>query len=468
MKRRDFIRNSVCAGLGVSAASGAIFDLQNILAATKVSANFNDYKALVCIFLYGGNDGDNTIVPRGSSYNSYANQRTTLAIPQNEILTINPLNGDGREWGFNPRFGEMQSLFEQGKLAVMANTGPLVVPTSQVQFRNETVPLPPNLFSHNDQQVQWQTSIPDNVNIATGWGGRMCDLISSSNGTWKNFTSISLGGANTIGVGDETSVYHVSDQGTIGLNWYDDNPNTTDLKSQAINQILALNNANELENEFADIKKRAINSNRVIRQALTATQPITSVFPDTHLARQLKMVARLISARNNLSLQRQVFFCELGGFDTHNEQVATQPNLLQELSQAMNAFYNATAELGISSKVTSFTASEFGRSYRVNGNGTDHGWGNHQFVLGGAVRGNRIYGQMPVLQINGPSDTYDNGRWIPTTSVDSYSATLARWFGATNDNLTTILPNLGRFSTSDLGFMNIENPINKPSIGKKN
>jgi uncharacterized protein (DUF1501 family) len=182
----------------------------------------------------------------------------------------------------------------------------------------------------------------------------------------------------------------------------------------------------------------------------------------------LKTVARLISARNNLSLKRQIFFCEIGGFDTHNEQVATQPNLLQEVSQSLNAFYNATVELGISDKVTSFTASEFGRSYRVNGSGTDHGWGNHQFVLGGAVRGNRIYGQMPILQIGGPNDTFDNGRWIPTTSVDSYSATLARWFGATSDNLTTILPNLGRFSTSDLGFMNIENPIREPITGKKN
>jgi uncharacterized protein (DUF1501 family) len=467
MKRRDFIRNSVCAGVGVSAAGGAIFDLQKILAATKVSANFNDYKALICIFLYGGNDGDNTIVPRGSGYNAYATQRTTLAIPQNEILSINPNNSDGREWGFHPRFNEMRNLFELGKVAVIGNTGSLVVPTTQTQFRNNTVPLPPNLFSHNDQQVQWQTSVPEDINLATGWGGRMCDLIRSSNGTWQNFTSISLGGSNTIGVGEATSLYHVSDQGTLGLNWYDDNPNTTDLKSQAINQILALNNNNEFENEFSDVKKRAIANNRVISQALTSTQPLTTVFPDTHLGKQLKMIARLISARNNLTLQRQVFFCELGGFDTHNEQVTTQPNLLQELSQAVNAFYNATIELGISDKVTSFTASDFGRSYKVNGSGTDHAWGNNQFVIGGAVNGKKIYGQMPVLQVNGPNDTYDNGRWIPTTPVDSYAATLARWFGATSENLTTILPNLGRFASSDMGFMNVPTTIRQSVIGRK-
>lgn len=466
MKRRDFIRNSVCAGLGMAASSGAAFDLQKILAATKLSAKFDDYKALVCIFLYGGNDGDNTIVPRGSGYSAYATQRTALAIPQDDILPINPINSDGREWGFNPRFAEMQSMFESGKLAVLANVGPLVVPTSRTQFRNETVPLPPNLFSHNDQQVHWQTSVPDNISVATGWGGRMCDLMRASNGTWSNFTSISLGGANTIGVGTDTSVYHVSDQGTIGLSWYNDNPNTTDLKSQAINQILALNNTNEFEDEYADIKKRAINNNRVITQALASTQPITTVFPDTHLGRQLKMIARLISARTNLSLQRQVFFCEMGGFDTHNEQVTTHPNLLQELSQAMNAFYNSTIELGISDKITTFTASDFGRSYRINGTGTDHSWGNNQFILGGAVNGKRIYGQMPILQVDGPNDTWDNGRWIPTTSVDSYSATLARWFGATESNLTTILPNLGRFPSSNLGFMNIPDLNIKPVMKK--
>ncbi len=466
MKRRDFIRNSVCAGLGAAASSGAILDLQKILAATKLSANFTDYKALVCLFMYGGNDGDNTIVPRGAGYNSYAAQRTGLAIPQNEILPINPLNGDGREWGFHPRMTEMQSLFEQGKIAVLGNVGPLAVPTTRAQFQNGSVPLPLNLFSHNDQQVQWQTSVPDSITTATGWAGRMADLMRASNGTWANFTSISLGGANTVNTGAETTVYHVSQQGTIGLSNYDDNPNTTDLKSQAINQILALNNENEFENEFRDITTRSINSNRVIRQALAATQPITTVFPDTHLGRQLKMIARLISARNNLSLQRQVFFCEIGGFDTHNEQVATQPNLLQELSQAMNAFYAATSELGLADKVTTFTASDFGRSYRINGSGTDHAWGNHHFIMGGDVLGKRIYGQMPVLQIDGPNDSWDNGRWIPTTSTDAYAATLARWFGATAANFTTILPNLGRFPSNNLGFMNAATPV-KSQVKRK-
>ena len=466
MKRRDFIRNSICAGLGAAASSGAIFDLQKILAATKLSANFTDYKALVCLFMYGGNDGDNTLVPRGAGYNSYAAQRTGLAIPLNEILPITPLSSDGREWGFHPRFTEMQNLFDQGKVAVLGNVGLLAAPTKRTQFQNGSVTLPLNLFSHNDQQVQWQTSVPDSITTATGWAGRMADLMRSSNGTWQNFTSISLGGANTVNTGAETTVYHVSQQGTIGLSNYDDNPNTTDLKSQAINQILALNNINEFENEFRDINTRSINSNRVIRQALAATQPITTVFPDTNLGRQLKMIARLISARNNLSLQRQVFFCEIGGFDTHGEQVATQPNLLQELSQAVGAFYAATGELGLADKVTTYTASDFGRSYRINGSGTDHGWGNNHFIIGGAVRGKQIYGQMPVLQINGPNDTWDNGRWIPTTSTDAYAATLARWFGATNANFQTILPNLTRFPSSDLGFMNVITPV-KSRVGQK-
>jgi uncharacterized protein (DUF1501 family) len=467
MKRRDFLRNSICAGLAGASLSGAVFDLQKILAATKASnANFSDYKALVCIFLYGGNDGDNTIVPRGSGYNAYAAQRGFLAIPQNEILSINPIANDGREWGFHPKFTEMQTLFEQGKLAVIGNIGSLVVPTTRTQFQNNTVPLPPNLFSHNDHQIQWQTSLPENVTVQTGWSGRMCDLMLEFNGNMRNFTSVSLGGANTLGTGEDTTIFHISDQGTVGLHGYDDNPSTQEFLSVATNQILALENINEFENEFSDIKKRSITSNRIISQVLTASQPITTIFPDTYLGKQLKMIARLISARNNLSLKRQVFFCEMGGFDTHNEQLATQPNLLQELSAAINAFYNSTVELGISDKVTSFTASEFGRSYRVNGSGTDHGWGNHQFVVGGAVNGKRIFGQMPELQIGGVNDSYSNGRWIPTTPVDSYAATLARWFGATTDNLTTILPNLGRFPSSNMGFMNIQSAVGEPITRK--
>ncbi len=463
MQRRDFLKSSVCASIGALSASGLLFDLQKVMAATDLSANFNDYKALVCIFLYGGNDSDNMLIPRGTGYTSYAQQRTNLAVPENTLLPLNPITSDGREWAFNPQFAEMQNLFQQGKLAVLGNVGPLSVPTTKTQYENQTVPLPPNLFSHNDQQIHWQTSIPD-VPTTTGWGGRMSDLLRSSNGIWQNFTSISIGGANTIGVGVDTPIYHVSTQGSIGLDWYDDNPNTTDIKSQAINQILALNSENEYENEIRDIEKRSIESNRTLRTALQSTPPLTTVFPDTHLGRQLKMIARLISARNNLTLQRQIFFCEMGGFDTHNEQLNTQPTLLRELSQAMGAFYNATVEIGIPDKVTSFTASDFGRTFRSNGNGSDHGWGAHHLIMGGDVRGRMIYGNVPVLQIGGPNDSGD-GRWIPTTSVDEYAATLARWFGASTGNLTTILPNLGRFASSNLGFMNVS-ALTKPAEKK--
>jgi uncharacterized protein (DUF1501 family) len=460
MKRRDFIRNTICASAGI-AASGTLFDLKKIMAATNASNPPTDYKAMVCVYLYGGNDGENTVIPRGSGYNSYATQRTNLAVPLNQLLPINPLTSDGREYGFHPQFAEMQTLFEQGKMAVLANVGPLVVPTTKAQYEAESVPLPPNLFSHNDQQVHWQTSIPE-VFTQTGWGGRMGDLMLSSNGTWKNFTSVSIGGSNTFGVGNNTSLYHVSTQGSIGLSWYDDNPSTTDLKSQAINQILAIDNANEFENAHRDIEKRAIETNRILSQALQSTQPITTVFPDTHIGRQLKMVSRLISARNNLSLSRQIFFVEMGGFDTHNEQLNTHPNLLRELSQGLNAFYNATSELGVADKVTSFTASDFGRTFRSNGNGSDHGWGNYQFIVGGAVRGKNIYGTVPTLQINGPNDTGE-GRWIPTTAVDQYAATLGRWFGVGAAELPIILPNIGRFASNDLGFMINPTTLSKPS-----
>jgi uncharacterized protein (DUF1501 family) len=464
MKRRDFLKHSACATLGTLTAGATLFDLQKVMAATNANSLPTDYKALVCIFLYGGNDGENTVIPRGASYSSYAAQRTNLAVPLNQILPINPLTSDGREFGLHPQFAEMQTLFEQGKMAVLANVGPLVVPTSKAQYEAQTVPLPPNLFSHNDQQVHWQTSIPETL-TQTGWGGRMSDLMLASNGTWRNFTSISIGGANTFGVGNNTTLYHVSTEGSIGLSWYDDNPNTTDLKSQAINQILAIDNSNEFENEHRDIEKRAIETNRVLAQALQSTQPITTVFPNTSIGNQLKMVAKLISARNNLTLSRQIFFVEMGGFDTHNAQLDTHPNLLRDLSQAVNAFYAATGELGVADKVTSFTASDFGRTFRSNGNGSDHGWGNYQFIVGGAVRGKNIYGTIPTLQINGPNDSGD-GRWIPTTSVDQYAATLGRWFGVDATNLPVILPNLGRFASNDLGFM-INPPAMKQPFGKK-
>ncbi len=451
--RRNFLKYGFCGALGAATLSSTIFDLRKIAAATAETqtASTEDYKALVCLFMNGGNDGDNTIVARGNGYAAYAQQRGNLALPQNQLLPINPMTSDGREWAFHPSFIEMQNLFETGKLAILGNVGNLVVPTTKAQFQAGNVPLPPSLFSHNDQQVHWQTSLPDQP-PTTGWGGRTADLLRSINGNAPISMCISIAGANTFEVGNQVAQYHVSTEGSIGVNWYDDNPNTTDFRSQAINQINALDNNNLFENEFRDIKTRSITNNRILRQALESTQNITTVFPNTHLGRQLKMIARLVSARNNLGLKRQIFFCQIEGFDTHGEQLNSHSNTLRGLSQALAAFYNATVELNVANNVTTFTASDFGRTYASNGQGSDHGWGGHQFIMGGDVRGKKIYGRMPIQTLDGPDDSRF-GRWIPTTSVDEYSATLARWFGVSGGDLPVILPNIGRFSNSNLGFM---------------
>ena len=456
--RRDFLRHSVCAALGAGAMSGAIADLQRVLAGTTASGGgsrqMTDYKALVCIFLGGGNDSSNMLIPRGTGYGEYARQRTILAVPQENLLPIAPNTGDGREYGFHPSLTGLQNLFNTGKLAVLANVGALAVPTTRAQFLSGSVPLPPSLFGHLEQTTHWQTSLVDQP-PNTGWAGRTADLMHSLNGDTPVSMNISIAGTNVFGTGSQVTPSFVSTAGTISLGWYDDNPGTSDPNTVAINQIMSLaeNGSNLYEKEFARIKRRAIDNNRALHTALDSAPPITTVFPNTYLGQQLKMVARLISARNGLGFRRQTFFCELNGFDTHFEQVVSHANSLAEVSQAMTAFFNATAELGVASDVTTFTASDFGRTYSRSTAGSEHGWGGHHLIMGGAVRGKDIYGQVPILTIDGPDDS-GAGRWIPTTSVDQYSATLARWFGVGESTLPVILPNIGRFANSNLGFMN--------------
>lgn len=456
--RRDFLRHSMCAALGAGVMSGAIADLQRIIAGTTISSHStlqtNDYKALVCVFLGGGNDSSNMLIPRDNRYSEYARQRAFLAVPQENLLPITQNTSDGRQYGLHPSLTGLQNLFNNGKLAVLANVGALAAPTTRAQFFGGTVPLPPSLFGHLEQSTHWQTSIIDQP-PTTGWVGRTADLMHSINGDTPISMNISIAGTNILGSGNQITPSFVSTQGTIGLGWYDDTPGSNDPNTNAINQImnLALDGNNLFEKEFSRIKKRAIDNNRVLHTALESAQPITTVFPNTQIGQQLKMVAKLISARVGLGFRRQTFFCEVNGFDTHFEQVVSHANSLAEVSAAMTAFYNATAELGVSSEVTTFTASDFGRTYSPSSGGTEHGWGAHHLIMGGAVRGKDIYGQVPVLTIDGPDDS-GAGRWIPTTSIDQYSATLARWFGVGESSLPIIFPNVGRFATSNLGFMN--------------
>jgi len=450
MKRRNFLQNSLCA-LGAAGASATLGGLNRIAAATSPTAMQSDYKALVCVFLYGGNDGDNTLIPRSQSeYNAYAATRRILAVPRDQLLPITPTATDGRDWGFHPSWPGMQTLFAQKKLAIVANTGILLAPTSRDQFLRESVPLPPQLFSHADQQAHWHTSWSDQI-PKTGWGGRLADIVNAQNPSAQVSMSISLAGSNLFEVGSEVFPYMISPQGVISLWYYNEawgNPETVVTKT-----MLDAQYANLFEKTYSETFKRAIENEKKISGILQSAPALTTAFPaQNDLAAQLKMVAKLISVRQALGVRRQIFFCDMQGYDTHGEQPTTHAGLLQQLSQAMKAFYDATVELGVANNVTTFTQSDFGRTYKTNGKGSDHGWGNHQFVMGGAVKGGAIYGTVPVHQINGPNDTSD-GRWIPTIASDEYASTLALWFGVAPGELPTVLPNINRFNRINLGFM---------------
>jgi len=445
--RRTFIRQAACAALTTTGILNTIFDLRRLSAAPL---DTSDYKALICLFLFGGNDANNVIVPHDASgYASYAAARGILAIPQASLLPLTMQNGDGRDFGFHPNLAELQALFNQGKLGLVSNVGTLVAPVTRAQYLAGGAAVPPQLFSHADQSVQWQTSVPDVIS-KTGWGGRMADVLQSLNAGSKISLNISIAGTNTFEVGNTVLPYSISPTGSVGLAGFDGSANAN-VRLQAFKDLLALPHNNLFEQAYADTVSRSIAANDLLTSALAGIPALQTVFPASNLGSQLNMIAKLIAARNNLSMKRQIFFCSVGGYDTHGDQLTGQANLLTELSQGLNAFYNATVELGVASQVTTFTASDFGRTYPTNGSGSDHGWGSHQFVMGGAVQGGRLFGTFPTLAVNGPDDT-GQGRWIPTTSVDEFSATLATWFGVSASDLSTVLPNIGRFAHPNLGI----------------
>ena len=445
--RRTFIRQAACAALGTSGLLSTIFDLRKLSAATITDG---DYKALVCLFLYGGNDANNVIVPRDTAgYTSYAVARGNLAVTRQSLLPLTLQDGDGRDFGFHANLPELQALFHQGKLGIVANVGTLVAPITRAQYLAGGAAVPPQLFSHADQAVQWQTSVPDQP-PKTGWGGRTADLLHSLNRDSKISLSISIAGTNTFEVGNIVMPYQVSPSGSIGLTGFN-NSAVSNVRLQAFKDLIAQPQQNVFSQAYADTVTRSIANNELLTAALAGLPPFQTAFPATNLGRQLNMVAKLIAARNTLGMRRQIFFCAVQGYDTHGDQVAAHGPLLTELSQAMSAFYSSTVELGVAQQVTSFTASDFGRTFPTNGTGSDHGWGSHQFVLGGAVSGGRLYGTFPTLAVNGPDDT-GRGRWIPTTSVDEFSATLASWFGVSNSELPIVFPNIRRFAKPNLGF----------------
>jgi uncharacterized protein (DUF1501 family) len=455
LSRRKFIGRA-CAAVGATGMLSALAQLR-MIGAAAADASPSDYKALVCLFLYGGNDSNNLLVPSdNTNYQLYATDRTVLALPQSGLLPITPKTySDGRQWGLHPSLVEVQQLFAQGSLALMANTGTLVQPVTLAQYNAGTVALPPQLFSHANQQVQWQSSVPDQP-FTTGWGGRLADIVNSLNSNPKISMSVSVAGQNSFQVGNTVSQFAVNPAGAVVLSGTSGS-SIADARYAAQQNILNQQEQNLFEAAFGGTTANAITDSVLLNTILASAPKLTTTFPTTNIGSQMQMIAQMIAAAPQLGLTRQVFFASLGGFDLHSDQLGPQATLFMQLSQALSAFSAATTEIGVPNQVTTFTASDFSRTFNTNGTndgtaGSDHGWGSHHLIMGGAVQGGDIYGQVPLLELGGPEDT-GRGRWIPTTSVDEYSATLATWFGVSATNLPVVLPNIGRFATSNLGFM---------------
>jgi uncharacterized protein (DUF1501 family) len=452
--RRRFIGRA-CAAVGATGMLSALAQVRMIGALAADTAP-TDYKALVCLFLYGGNDSNNLLVPTdNTNYGYYSAARTVLALDQASLLPITPKTySDGRTWGLHPSLAEVQSLFGAGNLAILGNTGTLVQPVNLTQYKSG-LGLPSQLFSHADQQVQWQSSI-SNQPFTTGWGGRLADIVNALNSNPKISMSVSVAGQNSFQVGNSVSQFAVNPSGAVVLSGTGTS-GLTGTRYNAQQAILTLQEQNLFEAAFGGTTTNAVASSQLLNTVLAAAPKLTTVFPTTSIASQLQMIARMIGAAPQLGLTRQVYFASLGGFDLHSDQLGAHATLFQQLSQALNAFNSATVELGVQDQVTTFTASDFSRTFNTNGTndgtaGSDHGWGSHHLIMGGAVKGGDIYGTIPLLELGGPEDT-GRGRWIPTTSVDEYAATLATWFGVSATNLTTVLPNIGQFATTNLGFM---------------
>jgi uncharacterized protein (DUF1501 family) len=420
-------------------------------AANNAWAASANYRALVCVLLGGGNDCNNIIVPTSQAgYAGYAAARgTSLALAQNTLLPVKAKNGT--DYGLHPRLTDLQRLYNSGKLAIVANVGVLACPTTRDEYRNRTVPLPQSLFSHSDQTTQWNNGTADIIS-RTGWAGRAGDRLAGQNAE-TSLTGVSLAGINVLLSGEAVKPTLVTTGTQTGLNGF-----STAADSQArllaFERLLGITGGSLLGQGSAFATAEGIRISRLLSSVVSGASPLKTVFPATTLGRQMEQVARLIGASDRLGVSRQVYLVSLGGFDTHVSQLGTHDSLMLQLGQALGAFNAATEELGMAQQVVTFTESEFGRTLGPNSSaGSDHGWGAHHFVLGGAVRGGDIYGRFPTIALNSQEDITGRGVWLPTTSVDQYAATLAGWLGVFEGELQGVLPNLKHFPVQKLDFL---------------
>lgn len=445
--RRQWMKMSLAGG--ASLLPGSLGRVGRVHAAEADSG----YKALVCVFLYGGNDGNNVLVPlSGGAYDRYRSVRRGLALDSGALLPVQTAVSKAA-YGFHPRMPEIQNLFARGKAAAVVNLGTLMSPITKEQLRKGTAPLPVNLYSHFDQQREWQTATGDPTSL-TGWGGRLLDQVQPLNQPDSFPSFVSVAGNTVLGSGVKTQAGAVSPYWGYSLAGFNPGYTGDRVRLDTLNHILGFDTGLKLLDMANGRLSQGIRNAQQFAEAMVSAPEIHTEFPQTGLGAQLKQVARLISAHRALGSNRQIFFCTQGIYDTHTDQFGLQGSLLADLSAAVGAFYDATVELDVAKNVALFTESEFGRTLQPNSNGgSDHAWGNHQLVVGGGVRGCEVYGQMPSFVLGGDDDTSAEGRWIPTLALDQYGATLARWFGLSPEAQTSVFPNLVNFARKDLGFM---------------
>jgi uncharacterized protein (DUF1501 family) len=454
--RREFLRQ--VSALGVAGAAAPLA-LQLAAAGTAAAQSVaqsaagtdDGYKALVCVFLYGGNDSYNTVVPYDTdAYGRYARIRTDIALARDKLdaTALRPRAAlpDGQAFALAPTLAPLAPLFERGVLAVQFNVGPLIAPMSKRDYTANKVPLPPKLFSHNDQQSYWQGLAPEGA--ASGWCGRMADLFASANGN-STFASVTAGGSALLLAGRHVGAYRVSPEGSTAIELLQRDTYGSSTCTELLRTLITQPRPHLFEQQVSATVARSIRADTQLRAALNGVT-VAGGF-DTPLAAQLKIVARMIAVRKTLGVKRQVFFVSQNGYDNHDGLNGVHPGLLRELGGALASFQQALAALGVEDQVTTFTASEFGRTLVSNGDGSDHGWGAHHFMLGGAVQGARFYGSHPELALEGPGFV-DHGRLLPGVSVEQFGATLGTWFGA-GSALDDVFPNLRNFDGRNLGFM---------------
>ncbi|MCM5569771.1 DUF1501 domain-containing protein [Burkholderiaceae bacterium FT117] len=457
--RRRFVRTA--SALSIAGPAGLPFALNLAAIGAAAAQTSGDYRALVCLFMFGGNDSHNMVLATDpDSWTAYRAVRSVapspIALPApgeaGGVLPITPVTAQpGRSFALHPNMGALRDLFAAGRAAVVANVGPLIAPTSKQQYVARSVPLPPKLFSHNDQQSTWQAHAPEGARV--GWGGRLGDLLASANGN-ATFTCISASGNAVWLSGESTLQYQVGAGGAVAIGGLTGGLFGASASANPLQAIVAGDRTNLFEKEYNRVTRRSIDAQQALNAAMVPAAGLEAPPDGNGLASQLLTVARLIGGRAALGARRQVFFVSIGGFDTHDNQTANHGTLMGRVSQAIAYFDRLLASPAVNAlaETTLFTASDFGRTLTSNGDGTDHGWGAHHLVVGGSVRGGDLYGRYPVIGV-GTQDDVGQGRLLPAQSVDQYGATLARWFGLSDAQIADVFPNIGNFSARDLGFM---------------